>query len=173
MRGPLPKLGYAPLILGALLALAAVAWSARPVSHPRVATRVRIASKAASATQPVAAAPTTAQVSTSGRAAATSSKAEPGQAGMRAYIDPETGTFGPPTAEQAALAGQDIIVDSGEGLVEERMPNGAVKIDLQGQFQDYVVVRLDASGHRIVSCVKNPKLTLPNGPAPAVAPVER
>ncbi len=96
----------------------------------------------------------------------------PGQAGMRAYIDPETGTLGGPVTD-AGLGGSNVIIDSGEGLVEERLPNGAVKIDLQGQFQEYAVMQLDANGHPVMRCVPNPKLALKNGVAPAAAPVER
>ncbi len=176
MRGPLPKLGFVPVILGTLLVLTAVAWSARPASHARAAAPARIASPAVPATQPVAATPVLAAKTPAPaieRAPAVSPQAAPGQAGMRAYIDPETGMLGPPTADQAALAGQDVIIDSGEGLVEERLPNGAVKMDLQGQFQEYAIMQLDANGHLVMRCIPNPKVALQNGVAPAAAPVER
>ena len=170
MRKLPPPSRLIPVLLGALLVLAAVAWCARTTHDARVvaacptvapAAPVRVAAPMLAATAAVAPV-----VNRSVPAPA------PGQAGMRAYIDPETGTIGGPVTD-AGLDGSNVIIDSGEGLVEERLPNGAVKIDLQGQFQEYAVMQLDANGHPVMRCVPNPKLALKNGVAPAAAPVER
>lgn len=73
----------------------------------------------------------------------------PATPGMRVYVDPETGqpTAPPPDAavEAAPLAQQR----SGEGLVEEPLPGGGVKVDLQGRFRTPLVVKVapDGSAH--------------------------
>jgi hypothetical protein len=170
MRKLPPRLRLIPVLLGALLVLAAVAWSARTTRDARVvAARPTVAPAApVRAAAPMLAA-SAAVAPVVNRSVAAVRAAAPGQAGMRAFIDPETGTLGGPVTD----AGSNVIIDTGEGLVEERLPNGAVKIDLQGQFQEYAVMQLDANGHPVMRCVPNPKLALKNGVAPAAAPVER
>jgi len=166
MRGLLPQLRFVPLLLGILVLIAAVAWSGRTAPRAR-AIAPAPAPVAAVQVSPAPVAPVAVAAPV-----ARSTPAQPraaGEAGMRAYIDPETGTLGGPVADDGA----SVIIDSGAGLVEERLPNGAVKIDLQGQFQEYAVMQLDANGHPVMRCVTNPKLALKHGVAPATAPVER
>jgi hypothetical protein len=60
--------------------------------------------------------------------------------GLRAYLDPATGRlidhppYGKPTLElsEELLYG---FSDSGFGLIEQRMPDGGLMIDLQGRFR--------------------------------------
>ena len=58
-----------------------------------------------------------------------------GQAGLRASIDPETGQL---TSRPADGAGLQSAVDplnwSSEGLQREVLPDGTVRVDLQGRF---------------------------------------
>ena len=166
MRGLPPQLRFVPLLLGLLVLIAAVAWSGR------VAPRARAIAPAPTPVAAVEASPAPTAPVAVAAPVARATQARPhavAEAGMRAYIDPETGTLGPPVSDD----GSNAIIDTGEGLVEERLPNGAVKIDLKGQFQEYAVVQLDANGHPVMRCVPNPKLALKNGVAPAAAPVER
>ncbi len=164
MRG-LPPLRFIPLLLGFLVLVAAVAWSGR--TAPRATAPAPTRAPAVAAVVSPAPVITVAQARPTARHA-THAPAR-AEAGMRAYIDPETGALGAPVADD----GLNQIIDTGEGLVEQRLPNGAVIIDLKGQFQEYAVVQLDAKGHPVVRCVPNPRVNLKNGVAPATAPVER
>lgn len=171
MKNLPPQLHFVPLLLGTLLVLAAVAWSARTAPHARA---IAPSQSTAPAAQSSAAAPLLATTAPATRAAQRPlAPVAPGRAGMRAYIDPETGKLGAPPTEGAGLPGSDVIIDSGLGLVQQVLPNGSVMVDLKGQFQDYAIMEIDASGHRVVRCVQNPKRVQQNGVAPAAAPVER
>ncbi len=78
-----------------------------------------------------------------------------GTAGMRVYIDPETGEFGvPPEAgPEAALQFQSLSAPS-EELVE--VPGtteaGGFTVDLKGQFQRFLTVTPDADGKISIRC---------------------
>jgi hypothetical protein len=97
-------------------------------------------------------------------------------AGMVIGIDPETGRLGMPSPEQmleltqAERAG---LLRSGAGLSELVLPNGAVMLDLQGQFMEYSVIQLDATGRPTFSCVSGEdllrQLLASRAPAPAPA----
>jgi len=72
-----------------------------------------------------------------------------GAAGMIVARDPETGALVLPTAEQVqklTAAEQTGLMRTSEGLSEVSLPNGAVKLDLQGRFMEYGFVQLDATG---------------------------
>jgi len=81
-------------------------------------------------------------------------------AGMRAVIDPETGTISGNVplpsltdAEKAALEPATPPV-----LQQEFLPDGSVMVDLQGTMQEYYVMQIDpTTGKRTVSCVSDPK----------------
>jgi hypothetical protein len=81
------------------------------------------------------------------------------EAGMRAVIDPETGTISGNVplpsltdAEKAALQPASPPV-----LHQEFLPDGSVMIDLQGTMQEYYVMQIDpTTGKRTVSCVSDP-----------------
>ena len=101
-------------------------------------------------------------------------------AGMVMGIDPETGALGMPSPEQMLeLTAQERtgLLRTGEGLSEVRLPSGAVMVDLQGQFMEYSVIQLDATGRPTFSCVSGEdllrRLLAPRAPAPAPAPEER
>jgi len=78
-------------------------------------------------------------------------------AGLVAYIDPATGGLtSTPTEEQraalrAALAA--LVNESDAGLYEVVLPDGTVVMDLQGRFQEAVVVQVAPDGTRNLACV--------------------
>lgn len=74
-------------------------------------------------------------------------------AGMTIYLDPQTGRFlkePAPGTEVLVLTPQlqNALSTSHEGLVEtpSEAPGGGVKLDLQGRFQNPLVVTIDADG---------------------------
>jgi len=80
-----------------------------------------------------------------------------GAAGMIVAIEPETGALVRPTPEQVLqlLPGQTSLLTpaertglmrTSEGLSETRLKDGSVMLDLQGRFQEFEIVRLDAQG---------------------------
>jgi hypothetical protein len=88
-----------------------------------------------------------------------------GSAGMKVYIDPETGEFldAPPEKKTAEIqrADEEAISTSHEGLEQREvdMPGGGVMIDLKGRFRHYQTATKDADGNIIIRCT-------PNEPAP-------
>jgi hypothetical protein len=106
-------------------------------------------------------------------AAASAASMAPGSAGMRAYLDPETGVIGPMPRSAAEAAELDAVGGELPDPIEIRRPDGTVLLDLQGHMQEYYVVQLDANGKRVVRCVSDPKLALEAPPAPAPQPEER
>jgi len=81
----------------------------------------------------------------------------PAEAGMRIYMDPETGTIGPRPAGMAVADGINPLNDTDAGLVQVRLPDGSYMIDLQGRFEEYYVVQMTPEGKRLVKCVQDPK----------------
>ena len=95
----------------------------------------------------------------------------PGTADLRVAVDPETGELGlAPASDNLAsdkLASEDqTSVDpakalssslsrSTDGLVVQRMPNGARRVHLQGRFQSASVVRIDENGELDFNCVES------------------
>jgi len=144
----------------ALLALAgAAAWANSRARHHSMASHPRASSPASA--QALAA---PAAASPAAHAAAPSMKSNPTAAGMRAYLDPETGTIGAPTTAQSAIAGTRA---DGPTLHEVVLPDGSVMMDLQGTLQDYMIMNIDAKGHRVMRCVPNPTEALKSTPTPA------
>ena len=77
-------------------------------------------------------------------------------AGMVAQIDQDGNLVADPKLSpevQEALA--DMINTSSEGLVEQRLEDGTVIVDLQGRFQSAVVAHIGADGKLHTSCVSN------------------
>jgi hypothetical protein len=64
--------------------------------------------------------------------------------GMRAYIDPETGTIGsmPPSGDLPGST-QSEPEPTFEQVV---LPDGSVMVDLKGAGQEYYILELDANG---------------------------
>lgn len=94
------------------------------------------------------------------------------QSGLRAFIDPETGVLGAPSTQQLeALEAQAEINESFEGLEKVTQADGSVMVDLQGRFQEFYMVKLDAKGRRTTVCGRDPRALL-DPVAPVVAPAE-
>lgn len=73
-----------------------------------------------------------------------------GTAGLRVYLDPETGDLqtGPAAAAEIELDAetQNAVRRDTEGLRMVRHANGAVSMDLQGRYQSVSVIRIDENG---------------------------
>jgi hypothetical protein len=96
----------------------------------------------------------------------------PGTAGLRAYIDPETGTFGAPSPEvlraEAANRNLQAVEETAQVVV---LPSGAEM--LVGGPPDYVVAQRDANGKLVIRTVTDPRQARASGAVPATRPVER
>jgi len=101
-----------------------------------------------------------------------------GAAGMIVGIDPETGKLGLPSkADRAALA-SPAIDRSETGLTVVHKPDGSKMIDLQGRFQDYMIVHIGPDGRKVETCVQGSdaeavKSASAPAPTPNAAPAER
>lgn len=86
-------------------------------------------------------------------------------AGMRAYIDPDTGLL---TSIRPEGLPAEVEADKQPEpeLFEVRLPDGSYMMDLKGTHQEYVTIQLDPNGNKVVQCVQDPKAALP-APAPA------
>lgn len=80
----------------------------------------------------------------------------PGAAGMVVGLDAETGQYGAASRAQllelTALE-QEMISRSDEGLVERPLPGGGFGIDLQGRFQEFVIVSIGPNGKLLYQCL--------------------
>lgn len=100
----------------------------------------------------------------------------PAFGGLIVGIDPETGVLGPATAQQRlALLGPEaaMLSRSTDGLVEFRLPDGGVGIDLAGRFQELSYVRVGADGRYVFGCTDDiatlrRSLATPVRPAPVL-----
>ena len=170
------------------LAFATHAWVATPQRHPMRPTEVASnlpASTVAAVTQAQASAPGLAletpatRPQASARARSTAlvappavvTASAPGEAGMRAFYDPETGTIGAPTLSQAAQVEPASPANWQDLVVEGRATDGSPMIDLKGLMQDYSVLQLTVDGHRVMRCVEDPS-ALKGFAAPVAKPVE-
>ena len=130
--------------LACLAAAAATAWLPGEAARPGIASS-----------------PEPAHVSRRGPVAVTRRAAgpatTPGAAGRIIALDPETGQLGAPSPEQlralAARPGVAAVSRTDEGLLETRLTDGTVILDLGGRFQDNVVARLDRNGRLVYGCV--------------------
>lgn len=88
--------------------------------------------------------------------------------GLMAFLDPETGLltgsigdFQPPVDPTQSIT----------PLSEVTLANGAVMIDLQGTMQDYMILSIDALGHRSFHCATDPRQALkPQAPVTTASP---
>lgn len=162
-----------PLLLtfGALAAIAAVAWTLSP--EPRAAqtaagehpdAQTAILADAAVEAAPIAAAPETVEPAATAAAPVRAA----GEAGMKAWYDPEAGglTSEPQVIEDRALVGEASV--NPEQLPEIDMgPGWGVMVDLQGHFQESLVMTIDAQGRKVLTCTQHPGEVhvLADGPA--------
>ena len=82
----------------------------------------------------------------------------PGQAGMRVAIEPETGELTVPSPQQQKLMEQELqeaLSRSDVGLYEEVLPDGTVKVNLQGRFQNASIAVIDDDGNLHTSCAES------------------
>jgi len=164
-------------VLGALTLAAGAAWacdgnkSAKAAACAPDAKATVTAAKSAPAKSVRAASAARKSTTATARKAVpapASPKAAPATAGMRAYLDPETGLVsGMP--ETMAIGPDGIPGDVEVVLVETPLPGRGFTIDLQGTLQDYSVMHIDALGGRHFGCSKDPRTALKRVPAPAPA----
>jgi len=86
----------------------------------------------------------------------TSTTQAPGSAGMIVALDPETGTFGMPTPEQARELEEQMkasLSHSDEGLEFIDHPDGSTSVDLQGRFQNMSIAHIGPDGRVHTTCV--------------------
>lgn len=78
------------------------------------------------------------------------------QSAARVYIDPKTGKLGgPPPGVQPpglSIAVQQMLSRSDRGLVQSRLSNGTVVVDLQGRFQNVSVATIAPEGDAHINC---------------------
>jgi hypothetical protein len=101
-----------------------------------------------------------------------------GTAGMLVGIDPETGRPGRPSKafrDKLAALRAPGLDRSSDGLTVVTRPDGSKHVDLQGRFQEYMVVRLTPDGRKVEDCVEGPDVdkALRSDPAPAPALEEK
>lgn len=92
----------------------------------------------------------------------------PAEAGMRVYLDPETGELGPVPAG-VEIAG-DVRAAATSALsepVETVLPDGSVMMELNGHGQEYFILDIAEDGSRSVRCVQDPAAPLQAPAAPA------
>lgn len=89
-------------------------------------------------------------------------------AGLMAFLDPETGLV------SGAIGDFQLAVDLAQSaapqpvLTSVALPNGGVMLDLQGTMQDYMILTIDALGHRSFRCATDPRQAL-KSQAPAAS----
>jgi hypothetical protein len=93
-------------------------------------------------------------------------------AGMRVYLDPETGTLSPvpTTVEDAVVAQPEALAEP----VKTVLPDGSIMMELNGHNQEYFTVELGPDGKPVAKCSQNhDHKTDVTTPAPAAKPEER
>jgi len=164
------------IVLGALVVFATVATLMHrrpaPVTDRAAAAIVAVPVQAAIHATAADTRQPSARVPAASKSTAPAVRPLPGAAGMRAYIDPETGTFGAPSPEvlRAEAANPDLqAVEETAQVV--KLPNGADL--LIGGPPDYVVAQRDANGKIVIRTVTDPRQAKVRGAVPATRPVER
>jgi hypothetical protein len=132
----------APVFALAGVAIAVTAWTLVPA-------RTGAPTPSATATAPAVATTTPPALAATGT---------PASAGYVVHLDGN----GKLVTEPQAVADADfdrqmekMINTSSDGLQQVTLPNGAVKIDLQGRFQSAMTARKDADGKLYVPCLTN------------------
>lgn len=86
-------------------------------------------------------------------------------AGMRAYIDPETGQLGTPASLPPLSTEEKALLEPAQAPREVVLPDGSVMLELNGTGQEFTVMHLDAAGNRTVQCVQDPAAVASTAPA--------
>jgi hypothetical protein len=107
--------------------------------------------------------PATAQPAATPQPAPAADKATALQPGMRAFIEPETGKLGQPAVVPALTPEEEAAKPANEPVLVH-MPDGSDMLELNGAIQDYMVIKLDANGNKVVNCVEDPKAALQTPP---------
>ncbi len=94
----------------------------------------------------------------------------PGAAGMRVYLDPDTGELRSRPADpgdgaetgRVELTPHERLNTYGGDLLQERLERGGFKVDLRGRFQRSVVVTIDPQTDEVsIDCVSDPATVEP------------
>jgi hypothetical protein len=155
------------LVLGAIAAIAGFILSAEHA--PTAAKPAPATAAVAVVVTPAPAAPVAA---TPARDAQVAPSTVAGAAGMRIYKDPDSDEIGPPTAGATALESDGTSEDM-TGLQTVTLPDGSIMVDLQGRFQEAMVVQIDAHGKRVMTCTRDVKKTLSHPPVSQARREER
>jgi hypothetical protein len=79
--------------------------------------------------------------------------------GQNIVVDRQTGQTRPLTPDEARTLAEGIkqlVNQSTDGLVQVRHADGGVSMDLQGRFQNVLLVKKEADGSISEACVDNP-----------------
>jgi hypothetical protein len=156
-------------LAGALVLLWVAGLAARQSSVPWVAARPAVEAPQVANAPAVTAPAIPATHARANHRAAPKTNA-PAQAGLRAYLDPETGTIGsPPNAAIHPGPAETVIVPA---PVEGHATDGSPMLELRGALQEYAVLRIGPDGRRTMRCVPDPKIALEGDPVPVAQPVE-
>ena len=168
MRSVARHLGLVVLVLGAC-ALMGAAPKKEPAAKP-----AKVSSKASSArATAVAPAKATAKVKPTSAAkaapVAAAPKAAAATAGMRVYLDPETGTLGgiPAGATTDAI---DLSAEEVGEPVLTVLPDGSLMVDLNGTCQEFATIHRAPDGRIHMRCAQGPRPSAKNA---KVTPVTR
>jgi len=159
------------------VALAGVAWGAvsrpagqaRPVKAHTSVVPAPVSPAPVAVVTPAEAAPAAPAARTPSPLSNAENATVAGQAGMRIFRDPVTGEIGPPPADAGAHIESAVIPADDAGLRQVRLPDGSYMVDLQGRYEESMVMQIDANGNRVVRCVDDPKKALQQKPTPAVS----
>jgi hypothetical protein len=91
---------------------------------------------------------------------------QPVVAGLRAFLDPETGLITSPIGSMLAPVDGSVIEADYSNLPQIQLPDGSFMIDTRGIMMDDFMVRIDALGHRSFACSRDANAA----PAPVLAP---
>lgn len=152
-------------LVGALVAIAGIVWGAGLLPHASGKTPAAPVAIAAPAPDAAVQTPVAAKTEARIQVAQAQPATVAGSAGMRIFKDPETGEMGLPTESASALE-TDSNSEDMTGLTQVTLRDGSVMIDLQGRFQESMVIRLDAKGNKVVDCTRHPEKLLSKTPAP-------
>ena len=132
----------APVFALAGVAIAVAAWTLVPARTDAPTSTTTATAPAVATTTPLA----------------TAATSTPAAAGYVVHLDGTGKVITDPQAVSDAGFNAEMaksINTSGDGLQQVTLPNGAVKMDLQGRFMDAAVATVDANGKVIVPCLSN------------------